>query len=49
MKKPFTIKGFNCTIVNRVMPSLQRGSLEITLTVPLNIEKYINNIPVMPL
>ena len=29
-------KGFKSTFVNRVLPSLHGGSLEITLTVPLN-------------
>ena len=30
-------KGFNGTVVNRTLPSFHAGSLENTLTVPLNI------------
>ena len=35
----YTFKGFRGTVVNKAMPSLHmiEGSLEITLTVPLNI------------
>ena len=29
-------KSFKDTVLNRALPSLHRGSLEITLTVPLN-------------
>ena len=31
-------KGIKGTVVNRAMPSMHRGSLEITLTVPLKIK-----------
>ena len=31
----FSDKGFKGTVVNRALPSLHKGSLEITLTVPL--------------
>jgi len=30
------LQGFNGTVVNRALPSLHGGSLEITLTIPLN-------------
>ena len=33
----FAFKG---TVVNRVLPSLHGGSLEITFTVPLNLQKF---------
>ena len=34
-------KGFNCTLVNRSLPSLNEGSNEFTLTVPLTIKMAV--------
>ena len=34
-------KAFKDTVVNRALPSLHRGSLEITHTVPLNLNFYL--------
>ena len=35
-----THKGFKGTVVNRALPSLHEGSLEIALTVPLNMTVF---------
>ena len=35
-------KGFKGTVVNRALPSLHGGSLEITLTVPLSLKPNDN-------
>ena len=37
-------KGFKGTVVNRALPSLPIGSLEITLTVPLKGGVYEKNV-----
>ena len=35
------------TVVNRALPSLHRGSLEITLTVPLILFIYLERVPII--
>ena len=35
-------KAFKGTVVNQTLTSLPGGSLEITLTVPFNIDKYLH-------